>query len=86
MKTRNLSTLQKAMLTLIICLIPLISWSQQVEVQGKLKVSQMNENQSGEKLVIQNPDGTLGTRNVESLPQAGLPIDSTRNLASDFEL
>ena len=59
--------------------------AQQVEVQGALKVTQMTANDTQDKLVIHNADGTLGTRSVISLspPPA---IDTTRNLASDYEL
>ncbi len=60
--------------------------AQQVEVQGELKVTQMSPNDSQENLVIHNTDGTLGTRSVASLPPPPPPIDTTRNLASDFEL
>jgi uncharacterized protein (TIGR02145 family) len=86
MKTRLSYQIIFLFTIMISCITYSKTYSQKVEVLGELKVTQMNENQSGEKLVIQNADGTLGTRNVESLPQAGLPIDSTRNLASDFEL
>lgn len=61
-------------------------WSQQVEVQGELNVSQMNVNENGDDLVIRNTNGTLGTRSVASLPPPPPPIDTTRNLASDYEL
>ena len=60
--------------------------SQHVEVQGELKVTQMNTNENTDDLVIHNPDGTLGTRTVASLPVPPPPIDTIRNLASDFEL
>jgi len=61
-------------------------WSQEVEVQGQLKVSQMDVNENGEDLVIRNADGILGTRSVALLPPPPPPIDTTRNLASDYEL
>ena len=60
--------------------------AQHVEVQGELKVTQMNVDDTQENLVIKNMDGTLGTRSVASLPPPPAPIDTTRNLASDFEL
>ena len=60
--------------------------SQEVEVQGELKVTQMIANDTQENLVIRNTDGTLGTRSVASLPLPQPPIDTIRNLASDFEL
>ena len=60
--------------------------AQQVEVQGELKVTQMTSDENGETLVIKNTDGTLGTRSVASLPPPPPPIDTTRNLASDYEL
>ena len=63
-----------------------IIYAQEVEVQGELKVTQMNANENGDKLVIRNSDGTLGTRNVSSLPPPPPEIDTLRNLASDYEL
>lgn len=46
----------------------------------------MAANDTPENLVIRNSDGTLVTRSVASLPPPPSPIDTTRNLASDFEL
>lgn len=63
-----------------------IMQAQEVEVQGELKVTQMNENDNVDDLVIRNTDGTLGTRDVASLPPPPPPIEDTRNLASDYEL
>ena len=60
--------------------------AQQVDVDGKLKVTQMTADDTQNNLVIHNPDGTLGTRSVASLPPPPPPIDTSRNLASDFEL
>jgi len=60
--------------------------AQKVEVQGELKVTQMATDNTQENLVIHNADGTLGSRSVASLPPPPPPIDTTRNLASDFEL
>jgi uncharacterized protein (TIGR02145 family) len=60
--------------------------AQQVEVQGELKVTQMTADNTQENLVIHNADGTLGSRSVASLPPPPPPIDTTRNLASDYEL
>jgi uncharacterized protein (TIGR02145 family) len=60
--------------------------AQQVEVEGELKVTQMLNDNTIEDLVVKKTDGTLGTRSVASLPPPPPPIDTTRNLASDFEL
>ena len=62
------------------------STAQNVEILGELKVSQMNENQQQNNLVVHNTDGSLGIRSVASLPSPPPPYDTTRNLASDFEL
>lgn len=86
MKSKSKISIHFASIILMVMLSMSNIWSQNVEVTGALKVSQMNENQSGENLVVRNSDGTLGTRSVETLPQAASAIDSTRNLASDFEL
>ncbi len=59
---------------------------QEVEVQGGLKVTDMPINDAVDNLVIRNTDGSLGTRSVASLPPSPPPIDTTRNLASDYEL
>ncbi len=56
----------------------------EVVVNGSLGVMNMDTNNTGELLVIHNPDGTLSARTVASLPSP--PIDTTRNLATDFEL
>ena len=59
--------------------------AQQVEVEGELKVTQMSEDNNEENLVTRKSDGTLGTRTVASLLSQP-PVDTSRNLASDFEL
>jgi hypothetical protein len=66
--------------------IPLSLLAQEVEVQGKLKVSDMTSDDTVDELVIRKTDGTLGTRDVASLPTPPPPIEDERNLASDFEL
>ena len=77
----------KVVIVFMVCILPTTPYlsAQQVEVQGELKVTQMTANDTQDKLVIHNTDGTLGTRSVTSLspPPA---IDTTRNLASDYEL
>ncbi|MGK0316907.1 MAG: hypothetical protein ACI86M_003145, partial [Saprospiraceae bacterium] len=74
------------MLGLLITLTIQTVYSQQVEIQGELKVTEMTSDDTEENLVTRNTDGTLGTRSVASLPPPPPPIDTTRNLASDFEL
>lgn len=59
--------------------------SQNVEIQGSAKVTNMSPDNSAGDLVVRQADGTLATRNVTSLPSSN-PIDTTKNLASDFEL
>lgn len=79
----------KAILSIILtCTVSISSQlsAQQVEVQGALRVTEMTADDTQENLVIKNTDGTLGTRSVASLPPPPPPIDTTRNLASDFEL
>jgi uncharacterized protein (TIGR02145 family) len=89
MKTFN--ELKRKLFMLLVLLASTVLMSsqlsaQQVEVQGELKVTQMTADNTQENLVIHNADGTLGSRSVASLPPPPPPIDTTRNLASDFEL
>ena len=74
------------MLVLMSTLSIHVVYSQKVEVQGELKVTEMTANDIEDNLVIRNTDGTLGTRSVNSLPPPPAPIDTSRNLASDFAL
>lgn len=59
--------------------------AQNVEIQGSAKITQMDQDNTQQDLVVRQPDGTLGTRSISSLP-SNTPIDTTKNLASDFEL
>lgn len=68
---------------IVILMLPIIATSQSVEIEGELKVSQMDNVNTEDHLVVKRADGTLGTRMVSSLPP---PIDTLRNLASDLEL
>ena len=86
MKNIRKRLIESMMLLLISTLTCQLAYSQQIEIQGELKVTQMTANDTQDNLVIRNTDGTLGTRSVESLPPPPPPIDTTRNLASDFEL
>ena len=81
-----MKNLQKIAMVIILVFGTTFNYAQQVEVQGKLKVTQLPTDENGETLVIKNTDGTLGTRSVASLPPPPPPIDTSRNLASDFEL
>jgi hypothetical protein len=58
--------------------------AQQVEIQGKAKVSVMDTANSENLLVVKKADGTLATRQVSSLPPD--QPDTTRTLTTDFEL
>jgi len=78
--------IEKLVFMLLVTATCQVVHSQQVEVQGELKVTQMTVDDTQDNLVIHNPDGTFGTRSVASLPPPSPPIDTTRNLASDFEL
>lgn len=82
MYKRNIKSVIMAIVLIAISTIRITA--QQVEVQGELKVSQMPADNTEENLVTRKSDGTLGTRSVNSLSSPG--IDTTRNLASDFEL
>ena len=68
---------------LIILIFPTLATSQSVEIEGKLKVSEMDTINSENHLVVKRPDGTLATRMVASLPP---PADTTRTLQSDLFL
>lgn len=82
----KISVIRNIMVLMIATFIIQVVNAQQVEVQGELKVTQMTANDTEENLVTRKTDGTLGTRSVASLPPPPPPIDTTRNLASDFEL
>lgn len=58
--------------------------SQSVEVEGQLKVTQMDTAENEQLLVVKKADGTLATRTLKSLPPD--PPDTTRNLETDFAL
>lgn len=86
MRQKRNSVIKSTLLSIIFLFTIKIILAQQVEVQGELKVTEMNTNDTQDNLVVRNSDGTLGTRSVASLPPPPPPIDTTRNLASDFEL
>ncbi|MFT4535026.1 MAG: hypothetical protein ACJA1A_001388 [Saprospiraceae bacterium] len=85
MKKIRRSLVKSIMLVLIFIIAIQDVYPQQVEVQGELKVTEMTANDTQDNLVIRNTDDTLGTRSAASLPPPPPPIDTTRNLASDFE-
>lgn len=68
---------------LLVLIFPTFATSQSVDIEGKLKVSEMDTVNTENHLVVKQADGTLATRMVASLPP---PIDTSRNLASDLEL
>lgn len=43
------------------------SFAQSIEVQGELKISTVNQNNSGTDIIVRNPDGTLAKRDASSL-------------------
>lgn len=59
-------------------------YAQEVEIQGKAKISVMDTVNSESMLVVKQPDGTLATRSASTL----LPPhpDTVRTLSSDMEL
>ncbi len=83
-KTRK-SFITNKLLVFVLLLNIQIAYSQQVEVQGELKVTQMNINDSEDNLVVRNSDGILGTRSVASLPPPPIQ-DTARTLQSDLLL
>jgi uncharacterized protein (TIGR02145 family) len=58
--------------------------SQNVEIQGQTKITQMNNDNTVDAIVVRQPDGTLATRHASSLKTAF--SDTTRNFNTDFEL
>ncbi len=66
-----------------ILIFPLLATSQALEIEGKLKVTEMDNVNTENHLVVKQPDGTLATRMVASLPP---PPDTTRTLQSDLLL
>ena len=43
------------------------SFAQSIEVQGELKISTVNQNNSGTDILVRNPDGTLAKRDASSM-------------------
>jgi len=68
---------------LLTLLCPLFVFGQSVEVIGHLKITEMDTVNTENHLVVKQPDGTLATRMVASLPP---PPDTTRTLQSDLLL
>ncbi len=75
--------MQNLLYVLIILVFPIVATGQSVEIEGKLKVSEMDTINTENHLVVKQPDGTLGTRMVSSLPT---PSDTTRSWLSDLLL
>ena len=67
----------------LVLIFPIFATSQTVEIEGKLKVTKMDTINTENHLVVKQPDGTLGTRMLASLPA---PPDTTRTLQSDLLL
>jgi hypothetical protein len=90
MKNRIVSISGKGLLILAFCTISILSSitvnlnAQQVEIQGKAKVSVMDTANSENLLVVKKADGTLATRQVSSLPPD--QPDTIRTYATDIEL
>jgi len=59
-------------------------FTQNVEIQGQTKITQMNNDNTIDAIVVRQPDGTLATRQASSLKTAF--SDTTRNFNTDFEL
>lgn len=62
---------------------PLFVFSQAVEIEGQLKVADMDTTNAENHLVVKRADGTLATRMVASLPNTA---DTSRTLQSDLLL
>jgi len=76
--------MKKHIYILIFLVFPLFVFSQQVEVDGKMKITEMDTINTENHLVVKSPDGTLATRLVSSLPPPAQ--DTTRTLQSDLLL
>lgn len=74
--------MNKCLFILFILIYPFIASSQSVKVEGELKVTTMDLTNTENHLVVHRPDGTLGTREVSSLP----PPTEVRTLQSDLLL
>jgi hypothetical protein len=67
----------------LVLIFPTVATSQSVEIEGKLKVTQMDTINTENQLVVKQADGTLATRMLSSLPS---PPDTSRSLQSDLLL
>ncbi|MBK8505888.1 MAG: DUF1566 domain-containing protein [Saprospiraceae bacterium] len=56
-------------MTLPVLLLPLLIGAQNLEVQGKAKISEMDKINTADSVVVHLPDGTLGVRDVSTLTQ-----------------
>lgn len=74
------------LLALSLILFSSSSFCQSVDIQGDLKVPDMQQNDNEEMLVTKKADGTLATRNVNSLPTRNFSSDTTRTLGTDMAL
>lgn len=75
--------MKKHLSILLILVCPLFVFSQLVEVDGKLKITEMDTVNAENQLVVKQTDGTLATRMLSSLPQSQ---DTTRTWKSDLLL
>ena len=80
----KIQIMKKHLSILLILLCPLYVFNQTVEVTGELKITEMDTVNTENHLVVKQPDGTLATRMVASLPPP--PADTTRTLERDFLL
>lgn len=75
----------KTILILVILIITsLFSFAQEVEIQGKLKVSDVTIDNEQEILLVKQSDGTFAGRELSSLPLP--PPTDERSFSSDIEL
>ena len=75
--------MKKYLFIITVMLQPVFAISQSIEVIGNLKVVEMDMANTENHLVVKQPDGTLATRLVSSLPS---PEDTMRTLQSDLLL
>jgi len=75
--------MKRVLISILLIAVCYILNSQTVEVQGKLKVSDMQTENTDELLVTRKDDGTLGTRQASSILP---PVDTTRTFERDIQL
>lgn len=57
------------LISIVLCTLPINGLSQHLDVDGKIRISQLEKDNTADSVVVPLPDGTLGIRDISSLTE-----------------